>query len=224
MAIVIPNSAIITIRGRVGDIVFKTYRDKIVATRVPRFDGVVASPAQRARRERLKEATAFAKRVYADPRAKAAYVAAARRLGRQPFRLAVSDYLRASDTDLIDPAKRIARWGSAGRLPSALPLGCRRRTNAHAPKVGRSSAKERSSDRRETPRSPLRRVIAEFMLIGRVGTSAAGRLTTPERLFQRSSATVGEEARFASPVSAIGGLACKPARRARSWLIESGFT
>ena len=54
MAIAILNPAFTAIRGRVGDIVFKTYRarggNKIVLTRVPCFEGYVPSPAQVARR------------------------------------------------------------------------------------------------------------------------------------------------------------------------------
>lgn len=69
------------IRGQVGNVVFKTYGRKIVRTRVPCFDGYVPSAAQRVRRARLRVATAFAKRVYAVPAAKAVYMAAARKLG-----------------------------------------------------------------------------------------------------------------------------------------------
>lgn len=70
MAKVQLNSALTAIRGRIGNVVLKTYRDKIVMTRVPRLDGVAASPGQRQFRHRIKEATAYAKRVYADPAAK----------------------------------------------------------------------------------------------------------------------------------------------------------
>ena len=82
------------IRGRLGDRVYKTYGEKIITTRVPSFEGYVPSAAQRDRRDRMRAATAFAQAVYADPAAKAVYVAAAKSLGRQPFRLAVSDFLR----------------------------------------------------------------------------------------------------------------------------------
>ncbi len=81
------------VRGRMGDRVFKTYGEKIVVTRVPCFDGYVPTAAQRQRREKMRAATAYAQAVYADPAAKAVYVAAAQALGRQPFRLAVSDFL-----------------------------------------------------------------------------------------------------------------------------------
>jgi hypothetical protein len=117
MPIVTLNSALVAIRGRVGDVVFKTYRDKIVMTRVPRFTSGVATPAQRARRDRLKAATAFAHRVYASRRAKAFYTEEARRLGRQPFRLAISDHLRWVDSPVADrtSAERL-------RLDAALRL------------------------------------------------------------------------------------------------------
>jgi hypothetical protein len=83
-----------SIRGRLGDRVYKTYGDKIIVTRVPCFDGYVPTAAQRERRAKLREATAYAQAVYADPATKAIYVRAAKQLGRQPFRLAVSDFLR----------------------------------------------------------------------------------------------------------------------------------
>lgn len=40
----------------------------------------------------MRAATAYAQAVQADPIAKAIYVAAAKQFGRQPFRLAVSDF------------------------------------------------------------------------------------------------------------------------------------
>src|SRR5436189_5504651 len=46
------------IRGRVRDRVYKTYGDRIIVTRVPRFDGYVPSAAQRDRREKKRAATA----------------------------------------------------------------------------------------------------------------------------------------------------------------------
>jgi hypothetical protein len=81
------------LRGRIGNRVYKTYGTKIIITRVPNFEGYVPTAAQRDRRDRMRAATAFAQAVYADPAAKAVYVAAAKTLGRQPFRLAVSDFL-----------------------------------------------------------------------------------------------------------------------------------
>jgi hypothetical protein len=128
MPIVILNSALVAIRGRVGDVVFKTYRDKIVMTRVPRFTPGAATPAQRARRDRIKAATAFAQRVYASAPAKAFYADEARRLGRQPFRLAISDHLKCADSPVGDETSAEGvRYSAAVRLldssasPSPLP-------------------------------------------------------------------------------------------------------
>ncbi len=98
MATATLNPAFTALHGRVGEIVFKTYRarggNRIVLSRVPRFEGYVPSPAQAAQRARLREATAHAQRIHADPALKARYLATAQKLGRSPFRLAISDYLR----------------------------------------------------------------------------------------------------------------------------------
>ena len=107
----IGNPVIVAVRGRVGDVVYKTYGAKIIITRVPCFDGYVPTAAQRARRDRMREATTYAKRIYADPAAKAVYVAAAKTLHRQPFRLAISDCLKG--------CSRIATTADA--LATALP-------------------------------------------------------------------------------------------------------
>lgn len=47
MAIVQLHPLFTAIRGRVGDVVYKTYRDKVVVTRVPRMEGLVATLGQR---------------------------------------------------------------------------------------------------------------------------------------------------------------------------------
>lgn len=87
-------SLINAIHGQIGDRVYKTYRTgRIVVTGVPCFDGYTPSAAQRAQRDRMRAAIADARRMYADPAAKALDVAEARRLGRVAFRLAISDHL-----------------------------------------------------------------------------------------------------------------------------------
>jgi hypothetical protein len=101
------------IRGRLGNRVYKTYGDKVIVTRVPCFVGYVPTKAQRERREKLRAATAYAQAVYAAPAAKAVYVAAAKALGRQPFRLAVSDFLHGRPRVTLAPAG-ISRIDSVG--------------------------------------------------------------------------------------------------------------
>jgi hypothetical protein len=128
--------------------VYKTYGEKIIITRVPSFEGYVPTAAQRDRRNRMRAATAFAQAVYADPAAKAVYVAAARALGRQPFRLAVSDFLHgrtritpAVPCPVMSPATRddraqgsraagVRRSGSRRLIPdpTSQSCGCTRST------------------------------------------------------------------------------------------------
>ena len=152
MAIVQLNSALTALHGRVGDRIYKTYGRKVVETRVPCFDGYIPTTAQHARRALLREATAFAQRIYADPAAKAAYVAAARRLHRQPFRLAIADYLLAPTPAAIDlsrfppgEAETIRRLLAPPRFAPPRP----RCTNSHARRV----------HARSRGRTPLARII-----------------------------------------------------------------
>jgi hypothetical protein len=107
-----------SVRGRMGDRVYKTYGDKIVVTRVPCFDGHVPTTAQRQRRAKMRAATAYAQAVYADPVAKAIYAAAAKQLGRQPFRLAVADYLRGRPRVKHDPPQK-SPANASERKPAA---------------------------------------------------------------------------------------------------------
>ena len=107
-------------RGRVGDRVYKTYGDKIIVTRVPHFDGYEPSAAQRDRRAKMRAATAYARAVYADPAARAVYVAAAKQLRRQPFRLAVSDFLHGRPRVTLAPASHeTTKAPKAPRTPAA---------------------------------------------------------------------------------------------------------
>ena len=133
------------IRGRLGDHVYKTYGDKIIITRAPCFDGYVATAAQRARRERMRAATAYAQAVYADPVAKGIYVAVAKQLGRKPFRLAVSDFLHDRPRVIFASANTKTRrsWRSpaATRATQALSprsVGRRPPFNANALRIRRA--------------------------------------------------------------------------------------
>ena len=49
-----PLSGFTSIRGRVGDRVYKRYGDRIIVTRMPRFDGYEPTPAQPERREKIR--------------------------------------------------------------------------------------------------------------------------------------------------------------------------
>lgn len=110
-------SFLTAIHGRTGDRVYKTYRNgRVVETRVPSFEGYLPSAAQRAQRSRLRDATAYAHRVYALPAAKSLYTAAAQALHRQPFRLAIADYLAATRPASATSPKRSAPRDALARF------------------------------------------------------------------------------------------------------------
>lgn len=67
------NAVLSSIRGRVGDVVFKRYSYGTVVTRVPRMEQVKWSPAQLAQRQRMREAGKFYRSVLADPKLKKKY-------------------------------------------------------------------------------------------------------------------------------------------------------
>ena len=159
------------IRGRLGDRVYKTYGDRIVVTRVPCFDGYEPSAAQRQRREKMRAATAYAQAVYANPAARAIYVAAAKQLGRQPFRLAVSDFLRArprvalatatpETTKVPDPGPRSAA-GPFRRQPPEVrliaPPACGRvaQHSDRAHRRGKAQARPAHSSILQVPVTPI---------------------------------------------------------------------
>jgi hypothetical protein len=146
----------VAIRGCVGDRVYKTYGEKIIVTRVPCFAGYLPSAAQRDRRDRMRAATAFAQAVYADPAAKAVYVAAAKALGRQPFRLAVSDFLHGRSRITPSVPGRLQSQASPADVAQKVHVS-RGRRPVHPPPAARSfrGAGTRPDRRDPRPFQPL---------------------------------------------------------------------
>ena len=132
----------VAVRGRVGDRVFKTYGRRIVITRVPTFEGYCPSAAQRRQRDALRAATSYAQAVYGCSAAKALYRAAARTLGRQPYRLAIRDNLAAEDTAAAARRKQVMQW-----IGSSVET-CRRFEAGSAP--ARANPKQRHGARMVT--------------------------------------------------------------------------
>ena len=95
MAKVVLNPMLEEIHGKQGNLVFRRSRKGDIYT-IKRADmsKVKWSKAQKAHRQRFKEATAYAKAVMADPKVRAKYEKAAPKQGKSPFFLAVSDYLK----------------------------------------------------------------------------------------------------------------------------------
>jgi hypothetical protein len=73
-----------------------TYRvmyGKQTVMKTPDMSKVKWSKAQKANRGRFRAAIAYARQAMADPEVRAQYEEIAKKAGRQPFRVAVSDFL-----------------------------------------------------------------------------------------------------------------------------------
>jgi hypothetical protein len=94
MATVRKNALLEGLSGRVGDLVLKNYRDKVVLCRRPVHDPKRApKPGEARQRERIREAAAMARAVLATAEGQAYYQAARRRLGKHSaYHTAVYDF------------------------------------------------------------------------------------------------------------------------------------
>ena len=101
------------LRGSFGDMVFRQIGGRLYISRKPDMRGIRASPAQRAGRERFRQAVLYGQRVLADPRAAQPYRQAAERTGRQVFMLAVADFMSAPVIAGIDLDGYTGRPGDA---------------------------------------------------------------------------------------------------------------
>lgn len=102
MASVKLNPILDQLRGKVGDLVFKQYGDETIISRAPDFSGYEPSEAQKAHRERFRQATLYGRMVMADEEARAAYEAAADARGKPIFSLTVADFFNAPSIDEVD--------------------------------------------------------------------------------------------------------------------------
>jgi hypothetical protein len=98
MAKVTLNPFIKELRGALGDFVFRTSPSgEIIISKRPDMSRVKWSQAQKSHRQRFKQAVAYAKAAMAEPKVRAVYEKKAAENNRQPFRIAVSDYLEGKD-------------------------------------------------------------------------------------------------------------------------------
>ena len=65
--------------------------------KTPDMSGVKWSKAQKANRARFAEAIAYARQAMADPEVRAHYEKEGKKANRQPFRVAVSDFLEGKN-------------------------------------------------------------------------------------------------------------------------------
>ena len=92
MVKVILQSGLRELRGKMGDWTYRRMYGKQTIMKTPDMSNVKWSKAQKANRERFAEAIHYARQAMADPKVRAQYEKRGKKSGRQPFRVAVSDY------------------------------------------------------------------------------------------------------------------------------------
>lgn len=102
MAKVKLNPVLESIRGKVGDLVFRRYNDEMVVSKMPDRSGVVPTPGQVAQQDQFRLAVLYGKAVLADEDLRIIYDDVAARKGEPMFALTVGDFLNAPAIHEID--------------------------------------------------------------------------------------------------------------------------
>jgi hypothetical protein len=86
------------LHGTMYDVIFKkSPQGNLIITRRPDMSRVKWSKAQKAHRERFKQATEYAKAAMADPQVRAVYENIAAKEHKRPYALALSDYFKGNN-------------------------------------------------------------------------------------------------------------------------------
>jgi hypothetical protein len=86
------------LHGTMYDVVFKkSPRGNLIITKRPNMSKVKWSKAQKAHRERFKQATEYAKAAMADPEVRVVYENMAANEHKRPYAMALSDYFKGND-------------------------------------------------------------------------------------------------------------------------------
>lgn len=93
MAISKNNVVTDSISGKVGNVIFKNYKNKTVISRYPNMSKVVKTDKQIENQYLFKAAQAYAKSILADPQKKLA-LAKTLRKGKTVYHAAISQYLK----------------------------------------------------------------------------------------------------------------------------------
>ena len=80
------------LRGKMGDWTYRRMHGQQTIMKTPDMSRVKWSKAQKANRKRFSEAIAYARQAMADPTVRVHYDKVGKKTGRQPFRVAVSDF------------------------------------------------------------------------------------------------------------------------------------
>ena len=85
------------IQGKIGKLSYRWMYGQQTVMKTPDMSRVKWSKAQKANRQRFAKAIRYAKQAMADPEANAQYEKQGKKAGRQPFRVAVSDFLAGNN-------------------------------------------------------------------------------------------------------------------------------
>ncbi len=84
--------------GKLGDYVFRrAHTGEMTLIKLADMSKVKWSEAQKAHRQRFKQAIAYAKAAMAEPRVRAIYEKLAAKQSKRPFDMAVSDFFKGRD-------------------------------------------------------------------------------------------------------------------------------
>ena len=78
--------------GKIGKLSYRWMYGKQTVMKTPDMSKVQWSEAQKANRERFRQAIAYARRAMADPKVRAHYEKVGKKANRQAFRVAISDF------------------------------------------------------------------------------------------------------------------------------------
>lgn len=92
MVKVILQSGLRELRGKMGDWTYRRMHGQQTIMKTPDMSKVKWSKAQKEHRKRFREAIQYAHQAMADSTVRAHYEKVAQKAGRQPFRVAVSDF------------------------------------------------------------------------------------------------------------------------------------
>ena len=91
------NPTVDRFRGKIGGMTYRVMYGKQTAMKTPDMSKVKWSEAQKANRERFRQAIAYARAAMADTKIRAHYEKVGKKANRQPFRVAVSDFCQGKN-------------------------------------------------------------------------------------------------------------------------------
>ena len=110
------NPVLESIRGAIGDLVFKHYGEEVIVGRKPDPSNTPPTAGQQAVRERWKLGALYGKAVMADPVTKARYETAAKQKGIPVFALMIADFFNEPVVADMDLSAYAGRAGGTIRI------------------------------------------------------------------------------------------------------------